>query len=81
MPDDIWQACTVFRHYGALLTRYVDDPSTVGIDLLLFRWDREARAVLAPHLMVSRLEGRHAPAAAAAARPCGRGLQTRQLPR
>lgn len=54
MPDDIWQACTVFGHYGALLTRYADDPSTfIGIDLLMFRWDPEARVVVAPDLMVS----------------------------
>lgn len=43
MPAAIWQPCTVFGHNGAFLTGYVDDLGRVGIDLLLFRWDPEAR--------------------------------------
>lgn len=36
MPDNTWQAYTVFGQYGALLTRYERDPNTfVGTNLLL----------------------------------------------
>ncbi len=53
MPDNSWQAYTVFGQYGALLTHYEHDPNTfVGTNLLLSYRDNKRRYLVVPDLMV-----------------------------
>ena len=53
MPDNTWQAYTVYGQYGALLTHFERDPNTfVGTNLLLSHRDDKRRYLVVPDLMV-----------------------------
>ena len=53
MPDNSWQGHAVYGQYGALYTRYMDDPNAfIGFNLLLDYRENKRRDRVAPDVFV-----------------------------